>query len=240
MCRQELALCGAPPALTGLSCGWPARARGPARHGRGPGRQTRTMAGLFFARGPGVAGGRRAAARFPRPTGCGRCGALMEQFLFGFFALGAVAGSASVGISRNPIRSALGLVMALFCVAALFVLLDAHMLAALEVLVYAGAVMVLFLFVIMLLNLREEELGPRRFTLIKGLGVAAVAYMGWLLAMPMWKSVGGPAGTTPADFGTVTGLGRKIFTNYLLPFELTSVLLLAAVVGAVMLAKRKV
>ena len=163
----------------------------------------------------------------------------MEQFLFGFFALGAVAGSAAVGISRNPIRSALGLVMALFCLAALFVLLDAHMLAVLEVLVYAGAVMVLFLFVIMLLNLREEELGPRRFTLIKALGAAGVVYMGWLMAMPMWKA-GRVGGTTPPDFGTVEGLGRKIFTDYVLPFAMVSVLLLAAVVGAVMLAKRKV
>lgn len=163
----------------------------------------------------------------------------MVPFLFGLFALTSVIGSLGVVLSRNPVRGALWLVTTLFSVAVLFILLDAHLLAALEVLVYAGAVMVLFLFVIMLLNLREEELGPRRFTLIKFFGVAGMVYTGWLLAVPMWAA-GRVPGPAPDTFGTVEGVGRVIFTNYLLPFELTSVLLLAAVVGAVVLAKRKV
>ncbi|MBI5493697.1 MAG: NADH-quinone oxidoreductase subunit J [Deltaproteobacteria bacterium] len=162
----------------------------------------------------------------------------MELALFVLFGTLAVLGSLGVVLSRNPVRGALWLVGALFCLAVLFILTDAHLLAALEVLVYAGAVMVLFLFVIMLLNLREEELGPRRFTPVKALAVAGTVYLGWLMAVPMWKAGRVPP-AAPADYGTVEGVGMLIFKNYLLPFEMTSLLLLAAVVGAVMLAKRR-
>lgn len=163
----------------------------------------------------------------------------MDSFFFWFFSVAAVAGAANVALNNNPIRSALWLVECLFSMACLFILLDAHLLAALEVLVYAGAVMVLFLFVIMLLNLREEELGPRRFTLLKTLGVAVMGYTGWLLAVPMWR-MGGARTAAPASYGTVEVIGESIFKQYLLPFELTSILLLVAVVGAVVLAKRRI
>ncbi|MEW5848479.1 MAG: NADH-quinone oxidoreductase subunit J [Myxococcota bacterium] len=163
----------------------------------------------------------------------------MEPFLFWLFAITSVLGSLGVVVSRNPIRGALWLIASLFSVAILFVLLQAHLLAALEVLVYAGAVMVLFLFVIMLLNLRDEELGPRRFTLVKFLGVLAAAYLLKVLAPPLMAAAGSPA-TLPDNFGTVEGIGAVLFRDYLLPFELTSLLLLIAVVGAVVLAKRKI
>jgi NADH-quinone oxidoreductase subunit J len=164
----------------------------------------------------------------------------MANVLFWIFAVAAVLGSLGVALSRNPVRGALSLVGTLFSVAVLFVLLDAHLLAAVEILVYAGAVMVLFLFVIMLLNLREEELGPRRFTLVKFLGVGAAVYLAWFLGGPMAAPVQGPPPQVGPDFGTVEGVGNLIFNQYVLPFELTSLLLLAAVVGAVMLAKRKI
>lgn len=163
----------------------------------------------------------------------------MVASFFWFFAVASVLGALSVPLSRSPVRGALGLVASLFSLAVVFILLDAHLLAVMEVLVYAGAVMVLFLFVIMLLNLREEELGPRRFTLFKSLGVAGMVYVGWLLAVPLW-GMKTPMGPVPESYGTVAAVGRQIFREYLLPFELTSILLLVAVVGAVMLAKRKI
>jgi NADH-quinone oxidoreductase subunit J len=163
----------------------------------------------------------------------------MDTFFFWLFSFTAVSGALGVAFNRNPVRGALWLVECLFSLAILFIMLDAHMMAALEVLVYAGAVMVLFLFVIMLLNLREEELGPRRFTLLKSLGLAGALYVGWLLAVPMWKA-GKVAPTAPESYGTVEAIGVALFRDYLLPFELTSVLLLVAVVGAVVLAKRRI
>jgi NADH-quinone oxidoreductase subunit J len=163
----------------------------------------------------------------------------MESTFFWLFAVISVLGAVGVVVARSPVRGALWLVSSLFSLAVLFVLLEAHLVAALEVLVYAGAVMVLFIFVIMLLNLREEDLGPRRITLVKVVGVAAAAYLGWLLVPPLAR-VGVAPGGLPGDFGTVEGVGALLFRAHVLPFELTSLLLLAAVVGAVLLAKRRV
>jgi len=162
----------------------------------------------------------------------------MEPILFWIFAILAVLGGALVILLSNPVRGAMSLVATLFCIAALFVLLDAHLLAVLEVLVYAGAVMVLFLFVIMLLNLREEELGARRFTLVKTAGFAAVIGVGVMLGGAV-ATRGGRA-AVPDSFGTVAAVGEVLLRDYLLAFELTSILLLIAVVGAVILAKRKI
>ena len=166
---------------------------------------------------------------------------LMATALFWTFGLACLLGSLMAVLNRNPVRGALWLVFSLFCMAVLFAVLDAHLLAALEIMVYAGAVMVLFLFVIMLLNLREEELAPRHFTPLKALGVAILAWMGGTyLLMPMVKA-GAPMNVPVAKgFGSVEGVGMVVFTDYLLPFEMTSVLLLAAVVGAVVVAKRKI
>ncbi|MFH1810084.1 MAG: NADH-quinone oxidoreductase subunit J [Pseudomonadota bacterium] len=162
----------------------------------------------------------------------------MEPILFWLFALLAVLGASLVILLSNPVRGAMCLVGTLFCIAVLFVLLDAHLLAALEVLVYAGAVMVLFLFVIMLLNLREEELGARRFTLVKVLSFASTVGVGYMLG----GVVGGdkPRANLGASYGTVEAIGRLLLKDYLLAFELTSILLLMAVVGAVLLAKRRI
>lgn len=170
----------------------------------------------------------------------------MEPILFWIFALLAVLGALLVVAIPNPVRGAMCLVGTLFCMAVLFVLLDAHLVAALEVLVYAGAVMVLFLFVIMLLNLREEELGARRFTAIKVLGSLATVAVGVMLGKAVTQTLARPAlGETfgrsrDAMYGSVEAVGGLLLNDYLLAFELTSVLLLAAVVGAVLLAKRTI
>lgn len=163
----------------------------------------------------------------------------MVTGVFWFFAAVAVISALLCILQRSPVSAALWLVSTMFSLAAIYVLLDAQFIAAIQVLIYAGAVMVLFLFVIMLLNLREEELGPRRFTLMKLFGVFGSLYAGFLLVAPM-MAAGKPMTTTNPNFGTVEGVGLVVFRDYLLPFELTSILLLAAVVGAVVLAKRKV
>jgi len=136
----------------------------------------------------------------------------------------------------NALSSALWLVSTMFALAAIFVILDAQFIAAIQVLVYAGAVMVLFLFVIMLLDLKVEE--RRR---IKTLGIAgAVVSVGTILAI-FFKSLGStPLSATRApDFkaGTME-LGHLLFSQYLLPFEIISVLLLVAMVGVILLSKK--
>jgi NADH-quinone oxidoreductase subunit J len=165
-----------------------------------------------------------------------------------FWIFGVIAmGSALLCITRkNPVACALWLVVTLFALAALFVLLDAQFIAALQVLVYAGAIMVLFLFVIMLLNLGRP--GP---TDIKGpvglLGAVVLAGGMLFLLRPITQAtlsdgVRLPPGTVAAiqqQQGMVGAVANPLFDAYLVPFEIASVLLLAAIVGAVVLAKRK-
>jgi len=168
--------------------------------------------------------------------------------IFAFWAFAAVAiASAFLCITRrSAVASALWLVNTLFCLAALYVLLDAHFIAAVQVLVYAGAIMVLFLFVIMLLNLGRA--GPSDIKGPWGKAVAGVAglvlggeLLVFRLAVPpdaLRLPPGAVAGTVAAR-GAVRAVAEPLFEGYLVPFEITSVLLLAAMVGAVVLAKRR-
>jgi NADH-quinone oxidoreductase subunit J len=140
--------------------------------------------------------------------------------------------------SRNPVTSAMFLVLTIVSLAGLFVLLHAFFLAAVQVLVYAGAVMVLFLFVIMLLDLKVEE---RRH--IQKLGViGGLASVGAILGIFLWtllhNSLPDPQPLTHE--GGTRELGTLLFSQYLLPFEIVSVLLLVAMVGAVLLSKKEV
>lgn len=147
---------------------------------------------------------------------------------------------------RNPLASALWLVQTLFALAVLFTILDAPFIGVLQVLVYAGAIMVLFLFVIMLLNIGRPGAGDLRG--LVGAGVAAVLGAGVLFqlrALPRTAppdAIQLPVGTVEAlqrQQGVVGSVAAPLFETYLVPFEITSLLLLAAVVGAVVLAKRK-
>ena len=164
--------------------------------------------------------------------------------LFWTFAGLAITAATLCIIQKSPMASALWLIVTLFALAALFVLLDAQFLGVLQVLVYAGAIMVLFLFVIMLLNLGRPGVSD-----LKG-PVAAVgaALLAGVLLLQLGAGAGGPPdlirlpkGTMAAmqREGIVTAIARPLFTDYLIPFEITSILLLAAIVGAVVLAKRK-
>jgi len=161
----------------------------------------------------------------------------MEAVLFILFGAIAVCGAIMVVTRKHPMASALYLILTLFAVAALFVLRQAHFLAAIQVIIYAGAVVVLFVFVIMLINVPENRLPVERATTMRVLGVLAAGIFileSAVLARRYWMPKG-PA----AEVGTVEAVGRALFTDYLLAFEITSVLLLAAVIGAIALAKRK-
>ncbi len=138
--------------------------------------------------------------------------------------------------SRNPVTSAMFLVLTIASLAGLFVLLNAFFLAAVQILVYAGAVIVLFLFVIMLLNLPEEERRAlRKFTV--GMGVIAVGAVSFLLVRAIWFS-GAGANVQPALQGGTKPLGDALFRSFVVPFEIVSVLLLVAMVGVVLLSKK--
>jgi NADH-quinone oxidoreductase subunit J len=161
----------------------------------------------------------------------------MEAVLFILFGAIAVCGAIMVVTRKHPMASALYLILTLFAVAALFVLRQAHFLAAVQVIVYAGAVVVLFVFVIMLINVPEDRLPVERATTTRVLGVLAAGLfiLESALLARRYSVPSGPATRT----GTVEAVGRALFTDYLLAFEITSVLLLAAVIGAIALAKRK-
>jgi NADH-quinone oxidoreductase subunit J len=148
-----------------------------------------------------------------------------------------VASALTVIIHRNPIYSALGLVSTLFLLAVLFLGLDAQMVAVLQIIVYAGAIVVLFLFVIMLLNLQVEERSSAAPPLI---GVAALGglAMGGLVILAIVRTQLGAPVPVHAGFGGTEALAERLFTVYLLPFELTSLLLLVAIVGAVVVGRK--
>lgn len=138
--------------------------------------------------------------------------------------------------SRNPITSAMFLVLTITCMAGLFVQLHAFFLAAVQILVYAGAVMVLFLFVIMLLDLKVEE--RRRIKAVgAGLGTLAVGSIAFLLFKSILRVDKVAGGVAQVD-GSTIALGKLLFTNYVLPFEILSLLLLVAMVGVILLSKK--
>jgi len=163
----------------------------------------------------------------------------MSPLVFYPLALACVASALGVVLAKNPVRSALSLVVSLFCLAVFYVFLQAHLVAALQIIVYAGAVMVLFLFVITLLNL-ESDHGVGEKPVLSAIGFTAGAVVALGLTVALLHSVlpGSRGVTLPATFGTTKVLARQLFSDYLVAFELTSVLLLVAVVGAVVLAKR--
>jgi len=159
--------------------------------------------------------------------------------VFYFLSFVAVLSALMVVFSKNPVHSVLYLIVTFFCIAGHYVLLNAQFLAAVHVIVYAGAIMVLFLYVIMYLNLNQEA-EPHKSTLLK---VGAAVSAGLLMIV----LVGSLKGTeqmlqqqaTDATIGTVKNLGKVMLDEFLFPFEITSILLLAAMVGAVMLGKKE-
>lgn len=169
---------------------------------------------------------------------------MVDWIVFAVGAALAIIGAAGLITARNPVHSALLMVMTLFGVAVLFVSQDAHFLAAVQVIVYAGAVVVLFLFVIMLLGvdrnetgLEEEPLAGQRPTAVV---LALLALVELVAVSRLHFATGAPsvAGAASGAGTNVEKLGQAVFTRYLFAFEVTSVLLVIAVVGAVLLARK--
>ena len=167
---------------------------------------------------------------------------MLGTVLFFFFAVLALAGALGMLIARNPVSSALWMVMNLFSIACLYLTLNAQFIAIIQVLVYAGAIMVLFLFVIMLLNLGEIPRLPQ-IDWKKGvaflLGVAVLAQLLYVVALGLDVI---PEGVTPEEAalnGSAETIGRVLFTDYAFTLQIIGVLLLAATIGAVLLAKKR-
>ncbi|HYV25548.1 MAG TPA: NADH-quinone oxidoreductase subunit J [Pyrinomonadaceae bacterium] len=164
----------------------------------------------------------------------------MLALLFILFAGMAVGCAISMVVQRNPLYSAISLIGVFISLACLYVTLAAPFIAAVQVIVYAGAIMVLVVFVIMLLNVEEEERQPVRLRTLVPIAVALAAVFFAEAAFIIFFVQTSPA--TPAggasDVGLTSSIGSGLFTTYLLPFEITSILLLMAVVGAMTLARR--
>lgn len=163
-------------------------------------------------------------------------GELLTFLVFGGAMLLTAAG---VVMARSPVYAAMNLVASFICMAVIYVMLAAHLIAFMQVLVYAGAVMVLFLFVIMLLS-PLEEFGVSKPRAMQWLGAAGALGLFGLLVAAAWNVSGGDLRHLPADFGTVKAVGNVLYTQFLLPFEATSLLLLVAIVGAVVVAKERI
>jgi NADH-quinone oxidoreductase subunit J len=165
----------------------------------------------------------------------------MSPFLFWIFAAVTVIFGVAVILNRNPVASALSLVASFLGLSALFMSLDAFFVGIIQVLVYAGAVMVLFLFIIMLLDIRAEE--RRRINWLAAVGGSSVAV---ILLIQIWVVIGHfqlarrafpPLATSTTD--DVWNIGRLLFTNYNLPFQIIGVLVLVATIGVVILSRRE-
>jgi NADH-quinone oxidoreductase subunit J len=160
----------------------------------------------------------------------------MEWVVFILVAVTAVGTALGLVIRPNPLHGALFLVANLFCVAVLYLMLRAEFLALAQVIVYAGAIMVLFIFAIMLLIPGRAEEGPDPLVRARRLALPLAAVLGIAIVLVASRT-GGPAAEAPP--GGVGTIGRLLFTDFLFPFEVTSLLLLAALVGALTLAKRR-
>jgi NADH-quinone oxidoreductase subunit J len=163
----------------------------------------------------------------------------MEMLAFFVLAVLAVGSALVILTRRNEVVCALSLTFNLASIAGFYFLLGAQFIGFLQIIVYAGAIMVLIVFVIMLLNLGEERY-PERGTMQKWLAPVLALVFAIVLALVLWRSEPLGLGEPPPDFGTVAVLGRELFSRFFYPFEVISLLLVAAMIGAVLLAKRRI
>lgn len=165
---------------------------------------------------------------------------MITHYLFWFLSFLAISFALMVVITKNPVHSVLYLVLTFFTIAGHYVLLNAQFLAAVHIIVYAGAIMVLFLFVIMLLNLNKET-EPHKSVWLKA---SATVASGLLLLVLVGSMKSAETIQSPTAFdssiGLIQNLGKTLFSDFLLPFEVSSILLLSAMVGAVMLGKKSI
>ncbi len=165
----------------------------------------------------------------------------IQELLFYFLSMLALSGALGVVLSRNPVHSVLFLIMTFFAISGHYILMNAQFLAVVNIIVYAGAIMVLFLFVIMLMNL-NADVEPQKNWLIQLAG----AISGGMLFLVLLAAVVTAFQTLPTvnssantDIGLIQNLGKVLFTKYVLPFELSSVLFLSAMIGAIVIGKKE-
>lgn len=162
----------------------------------------------------------------------------LHVILFWILAVIAILSAIGVVVARNPVHSVLLLIVTFFDIAGLYILLNAQFLAVVHIIVYAGAIMVLFLFVLMLMNLNASG-EPQKNNLIKFAGVISGGLLLVVLVAALRKADVGmlPQGAT--DIGLVKNLGRTLFKDFVLPFEVSSILFLSAMIGAIVIGKKE-
>ena len=165
-----------------------------------------------------------------------------EVFVFALLAGAIIVGALLTMTRRNPVAAVMSLVFTFFALAGIYATLAAHFLAVLQVLVYAGAIMVLFIFVVMILNREEVEPLSLKGIFTRGAGVVAVGFGIMLCVRTVHLSrnlavMSGPTGELPPDYGTVASAGMSLFKDFVYPFEAISLLLLVAIVGGVMVSR---
>lgn len=159
------------------------------------------------------------------------------EILFWFLTVVAIGSALGVVLSRNPVSSVLFLIVTFFAISGHYILMNAQFLAIVNIIVYAGAIMVLFLFVIMLMNLNADT-EPQKNLLIQIAGGVSGGVLFLVVLAALRSSSVTPLEQTATDIGLIKNLGKTLFTKFLLPFEISSVLFLSAMIGAVVLGKK--
>lgn len=171
---------------------------------------------------------------------------MIQDLLWWVFAALGLGGAIGMISARNPVGSLLFLVLSFFSLAAIYILMGAHFIGVAQVIVYAGAIMVLFMFVIMLLNLGHDYHADVRRGGWIVVGFVCTGIMGWAISRMLGVEYRSTENAAPAieasvrELGAVGAIAEPLFRDFLVPFELTSILLLVAIIGAVLLAKRRV
>lgn len=168
---------------------------------------------------------------------------MLPQLIFGYFAISIIVLSLLIITRRNPVHSVLWMLVLFFHIGAIYLFLNAEFIAAIQIILYAGAILVLFLFVIMMLNIKEE-LKSERFIGEWPLGVALGLSILLFVLFAIFKYAPGPLGHYTIEFiqkeTHTKAIGKVLYTDYILPFEVASIILLIAIIGAIVLAKKRI
>ena len=162
----------------------------------------------------------------------------ITEILFWILSAVAVLAAMMMITSRNPVYSVLWLIITFFCISGHYILLNAQFLAIVNIIVYAGAIMVLFLYVLMLMDLKKDN-EPQKNKWLKIIGAVAGGSLLLVLIAALRNTEKQMAELNTGDIGLIENLGRVLFTEYVVPFEISSILFLSAMVGAVVLGKRE-
>jgi len=166
----------------------------------------------------------------------------VELIFFLFLSIVCVASATNILLQRHPIHSALSLVLTFISLSGIYLQMHAEFIAVMQIVIYTGAIMVLFVFVIMLLNAKAEDKIPNKLTFLKYLGIPLVVLLVGVVGLKVFESLSGESIQTSSILdvtGNTQAIGKLLYTQYALPFEVTSLLLLVAIVGAIVMAKKE-